>query len=72
LATSSRLDEAVALVQLYHIVNPEAESLNAKYESGLEHNFVQVMLFLWYKSRLIFIFQSLRCGLCKAVSMYID
>jgi hypothetical protein len=42
----SRLDEAVALIQLYHIVNPEAESVSVKYEAGLEHKFIQVKLFL--------------------------
>jgi hypothetical protein len=43
LAPSSRLDEAVALIQLYHIVNPDAKCVSAKFEPGLEHKFIQVM-----------------------------
>lgn len=42
----SRLDEAVSLIKLYHIVNPEAESVSAHFEPGLEHSFIQVNLFL--------------------------
>jgi hypothetical protein len=42
----SRLDEAVSLIQLYHIVNPEAKSVSAHFEPGLEHSFIQVNLFL--------------------------
>jgi hypothetical protein len=42
----SRLDEAVALIQLYHIVNPEAKSVSVQFEPGLEHTFIQVNLFL--------------------------
>lgn len=48
LAPLSRLDEAVALIQLYHIVNPDAKSVTAKYETGQEHKFIQVMLFVVY------------------------
>lgn len=43
LAPFCRLDEAVALIQLYHIVNPEAKSVSAKLEPGLEHNFIEVV-----------------------------
>lgn len=46
LAPLSRLDEAVALIELYHIVNPEAKSVTAKYEPGQKHKFIQVMLFV--------------------------
>jgi hypothetical protein len=42
----SRLDEAVSLIQLYHVVNPEAKSVNSHFEPGLEHSFIQVNLFL--------------------------
>jgi hypothetical protein len=42
----SRLDEAVSLIHLYHIVNPEAKSVSAHFEPGLEHSFIQVNLFL--------------------------
>lgn len=48
LAPFSRLDEAVALIQLYHIVNPEARSVSANFEPGLEHKFIQVMLRMVY------------------------
>jgi len=48
LAPLSRLDEAVALIELYHIVNPEAKSVTAKFEPGQEHKFIQVMLFVVY------------------------
>ncbi|KDR11447.1 28S ribosomal protein S22, mitochondrial [Zootermopsis nevadensis] len=41
LIQTDRLDETVALIQLYHIVNPEAESASAKYKPGLEHKFIQ-------------------------------
>jgi hypothetical protein len=44
--TFCRLDEAVSLIQLYHIVNPEAKSVTARFEPGLEHSFIQVNLFL--------------------------
>jgi hypothetical protein len=44
----SRLDEAVALIMLYHIVNPEAKSVSAKFEPGLEHKYIQVMLHVVY------------------------
>lgn len=50
LAHFSRLDEAVSLIQLYHIVNPEAKSVNAHFEPGMEHSFIQVNLFLNYYS----------------------
>jgi hypothetical protein len=42
----SRLVEAVSLIELYHIVNPEAESVNAHFEPGLEHSFIQVNLYV--------------------------
>ena len=48
LAPFSRLDEAVALIELYHIVNPEAKSVTAKFEPGQERKFIQVMLFVVY------------------------
>lgn len=48
LAPLSRLDEAVALIQLYHVVNPEAKCVTAKFEPGQEHKFIQVMLFVVY------------------------
>jgi hypothetical protein len=48
LAPLSRLDEAVALIELYHIVNPEAKSVSAKFEPGQENKFIQVMLFVIY------------------------
>jgi hypothetical protein len=44
----SRLDEAVALIKVYCIVNPEAKSMSAKFEPGQEHKFIQVMLFVVY------------------------
>jgi hypothetical protein len=48
LAPLSRLDEAVALIELYHIVNPEAKSVTAKFEPRQEHKFIQVVLFVVY------------------------
>jgi len=47
-ALLSRLDEAVALIELYHIVSPDAKSVTAKFETGQEHKFIQVMLFVVY------------------------
>lgn len=41
LIQTDRLDEAVALIMLYHIVNPEAKSVSAKFEPGLEHKYIQ-------------------------------
>jgi len=48
LAPLSRLDEAVALIKLHHIVNPDAKSVTVKFEPGQEHKFIQVMLFVVY------------------------
>jgi hypothetical protein len=44
----TRLDEAVALIKLYCIVNPEAKSVSAKFDPGQEHKFIQVLLFVVY------------------------
>jgi len=41
LIQTDRLDEAVALIELYHIVNPEAKSVTAKFEPRQEHKFIQ-------------------------------
>ncbi|PNF32587.1 hypothetical protein B7P43_G00335 [Cryptotermes secundus] len=41
LIETDRLDEAVSLIQLYHIVNPEAKSVSSHFEPGLEHSFIQ-------------------------------
>jgi len=41
LIQTDRLDEAVALIELYHIVNPDAKSVTAKFETGQEHKFIQ-------------------------------
>jgi small subunit ribosomal protein S22 len=41
LIQTDRLDEAVALIELYHIVSPDAKSVTAKFETGQEHKFIQ-------------------------------
>ncbi|KAJ9592584.1 hypothetical protein L9F63_015722 [Diploptera punctata] len=46
-----RLDEAVALVKLYHLVNPDAKSLSCKLEEGKEHDFIQKYVELDSKKR---------------------
>ncbi|XP_069700437.1 small ribosomal subunit protein mS22 [Periplaneta americana] len=40
LIQTDKLDEAVALIQLYHVVNPDAKSASTKFETGQEHKFI--------------------------------